>query len=89
MARQFTTSYLDDSLSLFRQYKKLAEGAMTQVSERNLTRLLNSEMNFISRIVKHMADNVRSRWTNFLWSDGEKPERNRDTAGYDRQSPWR
>lgn len=83
MAHQFTTSYLDDSLSLFRQYKKLAEGAMAQVSECNLASVLDSEMNSISQIVKHMAGNMRSRWTNFLSSDGEKPDRNRDTEFID------
>jgi len=78
MAHQFTTNYLADSLALFRQYKKIAEGAMSQVSDEQLTATLDQEMNSIAQIVKHMAGNMRSRWTDFLTSDGEKPNRNRD-----------
>ncbi len=79
MALKFTTSYLEDSLTLFRYYKNLAERAMAQVSDEQLVRVLDSEMNSIAVIVKHMAGNMRSRWTDFLTSDGEKPDRNRDT----------
>jgi uncharacterized damage-inducible protein DinB len=79
MAFQFTTSYLEDSLSLFREYKKLGEGAMAQVSDEQLLAALDPEMNSIAQIVKHMAGNMRSRWTDFLTSDGEKPDRNRDS----------
>ncbi|HEY7353500.1 MAG TPA: DUF1572 domain-containing protein [Terriglobales bacterium] len=79
MAHQFSTSYIEDSLSLFRYYKKLAEGAMDQVSDKELFTALDEEMNSIAIIVKHMAGNMRSRWTDFLTSDGEKPDRNRDS----------
>src|SRR5436309_15862827 len=79
MAHEFSTSYLKDSLSLFRFYKKLAEGAMDQVSDEQLFTALDEEMNSIAIIVKHMAGNMRSRWTDFLTSDGEKPDRNRDS----------
>ena len=79
MAHQFSTSYIEDSLSLFRYYKKLAEGAMDQVSDKELFTALDEEMNSIAVIAKHMAGNMRSRWTDFLTSDGEKPDRNRDT----------
>ncbi len=79
MAHQFSTSYIEDSLSLFRYYKKLAEGAMEQVSDRELFTALDEEMNSIAIIAKHMAGNMRSRWTDFLTSDGEKPDRNRDS----------
>jgi len=79
MAHQFSTAYIDDSLSLFRYYKKLSEGAMEQVSDEQLFTALDEEMNSIAIIVKHMAGNMRSRWTDFLTSDGEKPDRNRDT----------
>ena len=75
----FTTSHLEDSLAIFRQYKKLAEGAMAQVTDAELTVVLDGEMNSIALIVKHMAGNMRSRWTDFLISDGEKPDRNRDS----------
>lgn len=79
MALEFTTSYLDDSIAVFRQYKKLAEGAMAQLSEEQLTAVLDPEMNSVALIVKHMAGNMRSRWTDFLTTDGEKPDRQRDT----------
>ncbi len=79
MPHQFTTSYIEDSLTLFRQYKHLAERAMAQVSDEQLFALLDVEANSIALIVKHMAGNMRSRWTDFLTTDGEKPDRNRDS----------
>lgn len=79
MPLKFTTSYLEDSLAVFRYYKRLAERAMEQVSDEQLFAVLDDEMNSIAIIVKHMAGNMRSRWTDFLTSDGEKPDRNRDT----------
>ena len=79
MAHKFSTSYLEDSLSLFRYYKKLAEGAMEQVRDGELFATLDPEMNSIAIIAKHMAGNMGSRWTDFLTSDGEKPNRNRDS----------
>jgi len=79
MAHEFTTSYLADSLSLFRMYKAMGERAMAQLSDEELSRPLDEESNSIALIVKHMAGNMRSRWTDFLTSDGEKPDRNRDT----------
>jgi hypothetical protein len=78
MALVFTTSYVEDAKAIFRQYKKLAEGAMAQVTDEQLTATLDPEMNSIATIVKHLAGNMRSRWTDFLTSDGEKPTRNRD-----------
>ena len=79
MATEFTTSYLQDALAVFRNYKKLAEGAMSQVTDEELSRTLDSEMNSIALVVKHMAGNMRSRWTDFLTTDGEKPDRQRDS----------
>jgi len=79
MAHQLTTSYVKDSLDLFRYYKKLAERAIEQCPDEGLFTILDSESNSIAIIVKHMAGNMRSRWTNFLTSDGEKPDRNRDS----------
>jgi hypothetical protein len=79
MALQFTTSYLDDSLSLFRYYKRLAEQAMTQLSDEQLVETRDPEMNSIAIIVKHMAGNMRSRWTGFPEADGEKESRDRDS----------
>jgi hypothetical protein len=78
MALRFTTSYLADSLDLLHYYKKLAEGAMAQVPDEQLSTVLDAEMNSIARIAKHLAGNMRSRWTEFLTADGEKPDRNRD-----------
>lgn len=83
MAHQFRTSYIEDSLSLFRFYKKLAEGALEQVTDDQLFVRLDEEMNSIALMMKHMAGNMRSRWTDFLTSDGEKPDRNRDTEFVD------
>jgi hypothetical protein len=78
MALKFTTSYLEDSLELFRYYKTLADRAMAQVADEHLFAALDAESNSIAIVVKHMAGNMRSRWTSFLTSDGEKPGRNRD-----------
>ncbi|HTW48520.1 MAG TPA: DUF1572 domain-containing protein [Acidobacteriaceae bacterium] len=78
MALQFTTSYLEDALSLFAYYKKLAERAMVQVADEDLFAPIDCEANSIAVIVKHMAGNMRSRWTDFLTTDGEKPNRDRD-----------
>src|SRR6266853_1669436 len=78
MAHKFSTSYLEDSVALFHFYKKMGEGAMEQVTDEQLFATLDEEMNSIAIIVKHMAGNMRSRWTDFLTSDGEKPDRNRD-----------
>jgi len=78
MALKLTTSYLEDSLAIFRYYKKLAEGAMAQTTDHQLYEVLDAEMNPIAVVVKHMAGNMRSRWTDFLTSDGEKPDRDRD-----------
>src|SRR6202042_2006996 len=79
MAHRLTTSYLTDSLDLFRYYKNLAERAMAQVPDEQLVTVLDGEGNSIAVIVKHMAGNMRSRWTDFLTTDGEKPDRNRDS----------
>ena len=79
MAHELTTSYLRDSLSLFRYYKKLTERAMEQVADEQLIVVLDGEMNSIAIIVKHLVGNMRSRWTDFLTSDGEKADRKRDT----------
>ncbi|HYL85262.1 MAG TPA: DUF1572 domain-containing protein [Candidatus Angelobacter sp.] len=79
MAHQLTTSYLKDSMDLFRYYKKLAERAMAQCPDEALFTGLDAESNSIAIIVKHMSGNMRSRWRDFLTTDGEKPDRNRDT----------
>src|SRR5216683_2093609 len=83
MALKFTTSYIEDSLTLFRYYKKLAERAMEQVTDLQLFATLDEESNSIAIIVKHMAGNMRSRWTDFLTADGEKLNRDRDSEFVD------
>jgi uncharacterized damage-inducible protein DinB len=79
MAHELTTSYLRDSIDLFRYYKKLAERAIEQCPDEGLCTTLDAESNSIANIVKHMAGNMRSRWTDFLTTDGEKSDRNRDS----------
>ena len=79
MAHRFTTSYIEDATSLFRHYKGLAERAIAQAPDEALLTTLDDESNSIALIVKHLAGNMKSRWSDFLASDGEKPGRNRDT----------
>ncbi len=79
MPHQFLTSYIQDSTELFRYYKKLAERAIAQCPDEGLFATLDEESNSIAIIVKHLVGNMRSRWTDFLTSDGEKPDRHRDT----------
>src|SRR6266849_883719 len=79
MAHQFTTSYTKDARDLLRYYKKLGDRAIEQCPEGSLFTTLDPESNSIAIIVKHMAGNMRSRWTDFLTTDGEKPDRYRDT----------
>ncbi len=78
MALRFTTSYVADSLTLFRYYRGLVERALAQLSDEQLFAALDGESNSIAVIVKHMTGNMRSRFTDFLTSDGEKPGRDRD-----------
>jgi hypothetical protein len=72
-------NYLEDSISQFHKLKTLAEKALNQVSDKDFSRELGPESNSVAIIVKHMAGNMRSRWRDFLTSDGEKPDRHRDT----------
>jgi hypothetical protein len=83
MALEFTTSYLKDSIALFRYYKTLAERAMAQLTDQQLVAVLDRESNSIAVIVKHVTGNMRSRFTDFLTTDGEKPDRQRDTEFVD------
>ena len=87
MALQFTTSYLTDSLSLFRYYKRLADRAIEQVEDEALYAALDPEANSIAVIMKHMAGNMQSRWAGFLSTDGEKPNRDRDAEFVDPARP--
>jgi hypothetical protein len=70
--------WLADAVLQFRKSKALADGALAQVSEADLFRTINPESNSIALIAKHLAGNMRSRWTDFRATDGEKPDRDRD-----------
>src|SRR6266702_1890812 len=70
--------YLADALKTFRYYKQLAERALAQISDEDFSATLDAESNSIAVNMKHMAGNMISRWTDFLTTDGEKPERDRD-----------
>ena len=70
--------YLEDALLTLRKYKRLADRAIAQVSDEQLFVALPGGGNSIAIVMKHMAGNMRSRWTDFLTTDGEKPDRNRD-----------
>src|SRR5271170_1731330 len=78
MPHQLSTSYLSDSTGLFHYYKKLADRAMAQCPDEALFTTIDPESNSIALIVKHMSGNMRSRFTDFLTTDGEKPDRHRD-----------
>jgi uncharacterized damage-inducible protein DinB len=70
--------YLEEARRQMRGHKRLAEGAMAQLKDEELFITLDPESNSVAVIVKHMAGNMRSRFTDFLTSDGEKPDRYRD-----------
>jgi len=71
--------YLDDALAELRKYKKFGDKAVAQVTDDDFFRQLDPESNSIALVMKHISGNLRSRWTDFLTTDGEKPDRNRDT----------
>lgn len=77
-AQEIGSAYLNDVLRNFRSYKKLAEEAMAQIGDEEIFRLIDPEANSIAMLIRHMAGNMRSRWTDFLTTDGEKPDRHRD-----------
>lgn len=78
MLMNVSSHYLDNMKKLYRYYKVLAEKAMQQLEPQQLLYSHNEETNSIATIVKHMHGNMLSRWTDFLTTDGEKPNRNRD-----------
>ena len=78
LSEAIVQNYLDDSRSAMRAYKKLAEKAIAQLKDEEFFVTLDAESNSVAVVMKHMAGNMISRWTNFLTSDGEKPDRNRD-----------
>jgi len=72
-------TYLEDVSRQFHGQKKLAEKALVQVTEEQFFATLDPESNSIALVVKHIAGNLRSRWLDFYDSDGEKPDRHRDS----------
>lgn len=79
-------AYLEDVLAQFEKLKKLAEDAIAQVPDSELFVAIDPESNSLAVIMKHMAGNLRSRFAEFLTTDGEKPDRNRDGEFEVRQS---
>ncbi len=79
MTEQIIENYKTDTIEAFRNYKKLAERAIEQVSADEYFRAIDAESNSLAVIVKHLGGNLRSRWTDFLTTDGEKADRHRDS----------
>lgn len=71
--------YLEDSLRQLQKLKEQADRALAQTADAHLNVALDPESNSIAILMKHMAGNMRSRWTDFLTTDGEKPDRDRDS----------
>ncbi len=71
--------YLADAIALFRTMKRRADGAIAQIDDAQFAHRIDPESNSVGLIVKHIAGNMRSRWTDFLTTDGEKPDRERDS----------
>jgi uncharacterized damage-inducible protein DinB len=76
---ELIANFRSDALSSFRNYKRMAERACEQVSDEEFFRQIDAESNSIAIVVKHIAGNAWSRWRDFLTSDGEKADRQRDT----------
>ena len=72
------TAYLRDIARSYRTYKLLGDRALAQVADADLHTLVDPGANSIAIIIKHVAGNLRSRFTDYLTADGEKPDRNRD-----------
>ena len=79
MNEQIIENYKTDTIEAFRNYKKMAERAIEQVSADEFFAAIDAEANSIAVIVKHLGGNLRSRWTDFLTTDGEKADRFRDS----------
>ncbi|MBV8891244.1 MAG: DUF1572 family protein [Acidobacteria bacterium] len=78
MPETLAAQYLDETQRQLRGHKPLAEGAFAQLRDDEFFVALDPEANSIATLVKHLAGNMRSRFTDFLTSDGEKPDRHRD-----------
>lgn len=78
MATDLAAHYLDEARRQMRGHKRMGEAAMAQLRDEDLFVTLDPESNSVAVLVKHLAGNMRSRFTGFLTSDGEKPDRFRD-----------
>ena len=78
MSNDLATQYLEEARRQFRGHKRMAERAIAQITDRQLFATLDPESNSVAILIKHLAGNMRSRFTDFLTSDGEKPDRFRD-----------
>jgi Protein of unknown function (DUF1572) len=78
MPENFAQHYLENVIAEFRFLKKQGDRAMEQLDDEQFFVTLDAESNGVAIIVKHLAGNMRSRWMDFLTSDGEKPDRRRD-----------
>jgi len=78
MDEKIGAAYIDEAFRSLRGHKRLAEGAFAQIDDEQFFRILDPEANSVAILVKHIAGNMRSRFTDLLSSDGEKPWRNRD-----------
>src|SRR6266478_5284386 len=78
MSSDVNKHYLEEVRRQLEGYKRLGEGALAQLKDEDFVVSLDPESNSITIIVKHTTGNMRSRFTDFLTTDGEKPDRHRD-----------
>jgi hypothetical protein len=78
MFEEIVSNYHKDAVGSFRNYKKMAERAIEQVNDEEFFKAIDDDANSIAVVVKHLAGNLVSRWSDFLTTDGEKPTRDRD-----------
>ncbi|HEX8176328.1 MAG TPA: DUF1572 family protein [Pyrinomonadaceae bacterium] len=78
MSNETAKLFLDEAIETFRGQKALADKALAQLKDEEFFKQLDEESNSVAVIIKHMTGNMISRWTDFLTTDGEKPDRNRD-----------
>ena len=78
MSESILQRFINDTLQAFQSYKKMAEKVLVQVSDEEFFHVVDAESNSLAVIVKHIGGNLRSRWTDFLTTDGEKEDRLRD-----------
>ncbi|HYU34201.1 MAG TPA: DUF1572 family protein [Thermoanaerobaculia bacterium] len=78
MSETAASFYLREVAARARSLKDLADKALAQVRDEDLAVALDPESNSLAALILHLGGNLRSRWTDFLTTDGEKPDRNRD-----------